>query len=74
VVEENVAPARPSFLEKGAIQCGFCTPGVILTTKGLLDELPRPSEAKVRQALVGHFCRCTGYTKIVEAIMDARGD
>lgn len=71
---DTLHPLQTSFLEKGAIQCGFCTPGVILTTKGLLDELPRPSEAKVRQTLVGHFCRCTGYTKIVEAIMDSRGE
>lgn len=71
---DTLHPLQTSFLEKGAIQCGFCTPGMILTAKRLLDDLPRPSEAKVRQTLVGHFCRCTGYTKIVEAIMDARGD
>ena len=71
---DTLHPIQQSFLEKGAIQCGFCTPGMILTTKGLLDEHPRPSEQEVRRALVGNFCRCTGYTKILEAVMDVRED
>lgn len=67
-------PIQQSFLEKGAIQCGFCTPGMILTAKGFLDENPRPSEPEVRRALVGNFCRCTGYTKILEAVLAVRED
>lgn len=60
---------QESFINHGAIQCGFCTPGMILTAKGLLDESPRPSETEVRQAISGNLCRCTGYVKIVDAIM-----
>ena len=71
---EKLHPIQQSFLEKGAIQCGFCTPGMILTAKGLLDEQPHPSEPEVRRALVGNFCRCTGYTKILEAVMDVQDD
>jgi carbon-monoxide dehydrogenase small subunit len=68
---EVLHPLQKSFLDHGAIQCGYCTPGIILTAKAFLDESPRPSEAEVRRALVGNFCRCTGYVKIVEAIMAA---
>jgi carbon-monoxide dehydrogenase small subunit len=71
---ETLHPIQQSFLEKGAIQCGFCTPGMILTAKGFLEENPRPSEAEVRRAFVGNFCRCTGYTKILEAVVDAGED
>jgi len=65
-------PLQRSFVEKGAIQCGFCTPGMILTAKGFLDEQPHPSEQEVKRAISGNLCRCTGYTKIVEAIMSVR--
>ena len=65
-------PLQKSFVERGAIQCGFCTPGMILTAKGFLDEQPRPSEQEVKRAISGNLCRCTGYTKIVEAIMAVR--
>lgn len=64
-------PIQEAFINQGAIQCGFCTPGMILTAKGLFDENPRPSEIEVRQAISGNLCRCTGYVKIVEAIMIA---
>lgn len=64
-------PLQDSFLEHGAAQCGFCTPGMILAAKSLLDENPRPTEAEVRFAIAGNICRCTGFTKIVEAIMHA---
>lgn len=67
---DTLHPLQKSFVERGAIQCGFCTPGMILTAKGFLDKTPRPTEAEVRRNLVGNFCRCTGYTKIVEAILD----
>ena len=68
---ETLHPLQKSFIDHGAIQCGFCTPGMILTVIGLLSEIPHPSEEEIRRALLGNFCRCTGYTKIVEAIMDA---
>ena len=64
-------PIPDAFLTQGAIQCGFCTPGMILTAKGLLDENPRPTETEVRTAISGNLCRCTGYVKIVDAIMSA---
>jgi len=62
---------QKSFIEKGAIQCGMCTSGMILTGKVLLDENPEPTEHDVREAISGNLCRCTGYVKIVEAILDA---
>ncbi len=64
-------PLQKSFVEKGAVQCGFCSPGMILAGIALLDENPNPSEEEVRQAIVGHLCRCTGYVPIVKAILDA---
>jgi carbon-monoxide dehydrogenase small subunit len=60
-----------SFANKGAVQCGFCTPGMVMITKALLAESPSPSEDEIRDALVGHLCRCTGYVQIVEAVQDA---
>ena len=63
-------PIQEAFVSHGAIQCGFCTPGMILSAKALLDENPVPTEAEVKEAIAGNLCRCTGYTKIVEAIMD----
>ena len=62
-------PVQESFVLNGAIQCGYCTPGMILTGKSLLAEKPDPSEAEVRRAISGNLCRCTGYNKIVDAIM-----
>lgn len=62
-------PLQKAFAEKGAIQCGFCTPGVILTAKAFLDEKSHPSEHEVKKAIAGNICRCTGYVKIVEAIL-----
>lgn len=59
------------FVEKGAIQCGFCTPAMVLTAKSLLDENPHPSRYQIRQAISGVLCRCTGYNKIVDAIEEA---
>ncbi len=60
---------QQAFIEEGGVQCGFCTPGVILTAKALLDSNPHPTEAQVRQAISGNLCRCTGYEKIVRAIL-----
>lgn len=62
---------QAAFIEEGAVQCGFCTAGMLLTAKGLLDENPNPSETEVRKALVGNLCRCTGYVRIVRAIQKA---
>lgn len=66
---DKLHPLQASFIEKGAIQCGFCTPGMILSAKSLLEKQPDPSELEVRTAISGNLCRCTGYQKIVEAIM-----
>jgi len=65
----SLHPIQKSFIEKGAIQCGHCIPGMIMSAKGLLDKNPHPKEEEVRKALAGNFCRCTGYKKIVEAVM-----
>jgi len=64
-------PLQQAFIDHGAIQCGFCTPGMLLSAKALLDENPQATEEEVRQAISGNLCRCTGYHKIVEAIIDA---
>jgi carbon-monoxide dehydrogenase small subunit len=64
-------PVQKAFIEHGAIQCGFCSPAMILTSKALLDENPQPTEEEVRRAISGVVCRCTGYAKIVEAILAA---
>lgn len=64
-------PLQEAFVEHGAIQCGFCTPGMILSAKALLDENPDPTEEEVREAISTNLCRCTGYVKIVEAILAA---
>ena len=71
--ERKPQPLQKAFVEKGAIQCGFCTPGMILTAKAFLDENPHPSEIEVKRAISGNLCRCTGYIKIVEAILSAVG-
>ena len=62
---------QDAFVREGAVQCGFCTPGIIMTAKALLDENPTPSEREVREAIVGNICRCTGYAKVVKAILSA---
>ena len=64
-------PLQDSFINKGAIQCGFCTPGMIMSSKFLLSHTPNPNEAEIRAGLSGNLCRCTGYNKIVDAIADA---
>ncbi|RMF96636.1 MAG: (2Fe-2S)-binding protein [Candidatus Schekmanbacteria bacterium] len=66
--EEELHPVQKAFIEKGAIQCGFCTPGIVMTAKALLDNNPTPSDEEIREALAGTFCRCTGHIKIIEAI------
>ncbi len=66
-------PIQEAFVERGAVQCGFCTPGMILNAKQLLDETPQPSDEEIRRGLSGNLCRCTGYAKIVDAIRHAGG-
>ena len=61
-------PLQDAFVKYGAIQCGFCTPGMILSAKALLDKNPAPTEEEIRRAIAGNLCRCTGYVKIIEAI------
>jgi aerobic carbon-monoxide dehydrogenase small subunit len=65
---EQLHPIQEAFIEKGAIQCGFCTPGMEMSTLHLLKNNPNPSEADIRSGLSGNLCRCTGYTKIVDAV------
>lgn len=67
--KEGLHPIQRSFIRHGAIQCGFCTPGVILSAKALLDEKPNPTEEEIRRSIAGNLCRCTGYAKIVKAIL-----
>lgn len=67
--EGELHSIQKAFVEKGAIQCGFCTPGMILTAKAFLDEHPHPSEGEVKKTISGNLCRCTGYVKILEAII-----
>ena len=69
--EGELHPVQDSFLDKGAVQCGFCTAGMVMTTKSFLDKNPDPTEPEIRRALSGNICRCTGYAKIVEAVADA---
>jgi carbon-monoxide dehydrogenase small subunit len=68
---EKLHPLQKHFIEKGAIQCGFCTPGQLITAKALLEKNPHPSLEEIQRALSGNLCRCTGYTKIIEAIKAA---
>lgn len=67
---DRLHPLQESFVNHGAIQCGFCTPGMILSAKAFLDEYPNPTEEDVKFAIAGNLCRCTGYVKIIEAIVD----
>ncbi len=67
-------PIQQAFVDKGGIQCGFCSPGMILTAKALLDKNPSPTESEIREAISGNLCRCTGYQKIVEAIASVKAD
>lgn len=65
---ESLHPLQQSFIEHGAVQCGFCTPGMLMTSKALLEKNPHPTKEEVKEAISGHLCRCTGYHQIIEAI------
>ncbi len=71
---ENLHPLQTKFLEHAALQCGICTPGFLVAAKALLEQNPDPSETEVRYWLAGNLCRCTGYDKIVRAVMDAAAE
>ncbi len=68
---EKLHPLQRAFIENGAVQCGYCIPGMLLSAKALLDDNPKPTEDEVRQYLSGNQCRCTGYVKIIEAVLAA---
>ena len=67
----SLHPIQEAFIEAGAVQCGFCTPGMVIAAKALLDKNPDPDEETIRYWLAGNLCRCTGYDKIVRAVQDA---
>ena len=68
-----LSPVQQAFVEAGAVQCGFCTPGLVVAAHDLLERVPNPDEAQVREALAGNICRCTGYAKIIDAVNLAAG-
>jgi carbon-monoxide dehydrogenase small subunit len=70
-VNGELHPVQKAFIECGGVQCGFCTPGMIMASKALLESVANPTEAQIRQALGGNLCRCTGYAKIIQAVQDA---
>jgi carbon-monoxide dehydrogenase small subunit len=70
----HMHPLQIQFLEHAALQCGFCTPGLLVASKALLDRNPDPTEGEVRYWLAGNMCRCTGYDKVVRAVLDAAKD
>jgi xanthine dehydrogenase E subunit len=72
VSKNGLHPLQQAFIDTFAVQCGYCTPGMILSAKALLDENPTPTLGEVKEALLGNLCRCTGYVKIVEAILSVR--
>ena len=68
---EQLHPVQQAFVEYGAIQCGFCTPGMIMMAKGFLDKNPQPTEEEAKRAIAGNLCRCTGYFQIIDAVLKA---
>lgn len=69
----QLSPLQDAFCEKHAMQCGYCTPGMLVACQSLIDRVPQPTEAQVREAISGNLCRCTGYKQIVEAVLHATG-
>jgi aerobic carbon-monoxide dehydrogenase small subunit len=72
-VNGELHPVQKTFIECGGVQCGFCTPGMIMASETLLDNIPNPTDDQIRQALGGNLCRCTGYAKIIDAVRAAAG-
>jgi carbon-monoxide dehydrogenase small subunit len=72
--ETQLSALQEAFVEHNAVQCGFCTPGMLISAQALLDRNPRPTEKEIREALVGNLCRCTGYLRIVQAVQTAAKD
>jgi aerobic carbon-monoxide dehydrogenase small subunit len=70
---EDLHPIQEAFVNNGAVQCGFCSPGMIMATKAMLDEIPDPSEEEIKHYLEGNLCRCTGYKKILDAVNQVKG-
>jgi carbon-monoxide dehydrogenase small subunit len=68
---DELHPIQQAYLDEGAVQCGYCTPGFIMSTKALLDKNPNPTEAEIREYLNGNICRCTGYVNIIKAVQSA---
>src|SRR3974390_798254 len=71
---DNLHPLQRKFLEHAALQCGFCTPGILVAAKALLDRNPNPTESETRYWLAGNLCRCTGYDKVIRAVLDAAAE
>jgi carbon-monoxide dehydrogenase small subunit len=69
--EERLAPVQEAILHQGGVQCGFCTPGILISSHALLQRNPNPGEDEIREALVGNLCRCTGYVRIIESVKEA---
>ena len=72
--EGKLSPLQQAFVEHNAVQCGFCTPGMLMSATALLERNPQPGEGEIKEALVGNLCRCTGYVRIIEAVQDAAGE
>ncbi len=71
---DRLHPLQRKFIEHAALQCGFCTPGILVAAKALLEKTPDPSESEIRYWLAGNLCRCTGYDKIIRAVLDAAAE
>jgi carbon-monoxide dehydrogenase small subunit len=69
--DQQLSPIQAAMIQAGGVQCGFCTPGVLITARALLDRNPNPGDDEIREALVGNLCRCTGYVRIIESIKEA---
>jgi carbon-monoxide dehydrogenase small subunit len=69
--DKQLDPIQDAMIEAGGVQCGFCTPGILISSRALLDRSPNPSEEEIREALVGNLCRCTGYVRIIESVRTA---
>lgn len=69
--DKQLDPVQDAMIEAGGVQCGFCTPGILISSRALLDRNPKPSEDDIREALVGNLCRCTGYVRIIESVKAA---